>query len=212
MFVITIWLTVTKYPYLKWQWMLSVLPRFCITSITVKIFIGLDWVAQSVRYKKGRLFTLHEHMGSPPPQFLMGYVRIAHLFSLFLNCLSMFSVSLEFTSFPVFYGFRVAHIFSLFLTCSPMLSFSLEFPVLVANLVSILCFLSCVCLRPEFCVSNASSVYVLCSNESPSNVFVLSFVCPMLAVSMCCWVMSHPLTSSSWMLCVQCWHGLCVVQ
>ena len=150
--VITIWLTVTKYPYLKWQWMLSVLPRFCITSITVKIFIGLHWVAQSVRYKKGRLFTLHEHMSSPPPQFLMGYVRIAHLFSLFLNCLSMFSVYLEFTSSPVFDGFRVAHIFSLF------------------------------------------------------------FTCPMLAVYMCCPVMSHPLTSSSWALCVQCWQCLCVVQ
>ena len=82
-----------------------------------------------------------------------------------------------------------------------MLSFSLEFPVFgevrVANLVSILCFLSCVCLRPELCVSNAGSVYVLSSNESPSNVFVLSFVCPMLAVYMCCPVMSDPLTSSS---------------
>ena len=126
-------------------------------------------MAQSVRYKKGRLFTLHEHMSSPPPQFLMGYVRIAHLFSLFLNCLSMFSVYLEFTSSPVFDGFRVAHIFSLFFTCSLMLSFSLEFPVFgevrVANLVSILCFLSCVCLRPELCVSNAGSAYVLSSNE-----------------------------------------------
>jgi hypothetical protein len=60
-------------------------------------------------------------MSSPPPQFLMGYVHIVHLFSLFLNCLSMFSVYLEFTSSPVFDGFRVAHIFSLFFTC-PMLA------------------------------------------------------------------------------------------
>jgi hypothetical protein len=66
-------------------------------------------------------------------------------------------------------------------------------------------------LRPEFCVSNAGSVYVLSSNESPSSVFVLSCVCPILAVSMCCPVMSHPLTSTTWVLCVQCWQCLWVV-
>jgi hypothetical protein len=190
MFVITIWLTVTKYPYLKWQWMLSVLPRFCITSITVKIFIGLDWVAQSVRYKKGRLFTLHEHMGSPPPQFLMGYVRIAHLF-LFLNCLSMFSVYLEFTSSPILMG----SVLLIFLVCSWLVHqcclFLLSSRFLVRSVLLILL---------AFCV-----FWVV-------FVFVLSCVCPMLAVSMCCPVMSHPLTSSSWILCVQCWQCLCVVQ
>jgi hypothetical protein len=34
--VITIWMTVTKYPYLKWQWLFYFLHRSFLTSITAK--------------------------------------------------------------------------------------------------------------------------------------------------------------------------------
>jgi hypothetical protein len=40
---ITIWLTVTKYPYLKWQWIFYYLRRWCfLSSITAKSFTRLD--------------------------------------------------------------------------------------------------------------------------------------------------------------------------
>ena len=40
--VITIWLTVTKYPYLKWQWIFYYLHRCILSSITAKTFTGFD--------------------------------------------------------------------------------------------------------------------------------------------------------------------------
>ena len=43
-FVITIWLTVTKYPYLKWQWIFDFWHRFSFSSITAKSFTGLDCI------------------------------------------------------------------------------------------------------------------------------------------------------------------------
>ena len=44
--VITIWLTITKYPYLNWQWIFSFLPRVYLSSITDKTFIGLDYTCE----------------------------------------------------------------------------------------------------------------------------------------------------------------------
>ena len=44
MFLITIWLTVTKYSYLKWQWIFDFLRRIFLSSITAKIFPGLDCI------------------------------------------------------------------------------------------------------------------------------------------------------------------------
>ena len=41
--VITIWLTVTKYPYLKWQWIFYFLRRCFLSSTTAKTFTGLDY-------------------------------------------------------------------------------------------------------------------------------------------------------------------------
>ena len=40
--VVTIWLTVTKYQYLKWQWIFYFLRRGLLSSITAKTFTGLD--------------------------------------------------------------------------------------------------------------------------------------------------------------------------
>ena len=42
--VITIWLTVTKYPYLKWQWIFYFLHRCFLSSITAKTFTWLDCI------------------------------------------------------------------------------------------------------------------------------------------------------------------------
>jgi hypothetical protein len=47
--VITIWLTVTKFSYLKWQWIFYFLRRCFLSSITGKTFTGLDcimWVTR----------------------------------------------------------------------------------------------------------------------------------------------------------------------
>jgi hypothetical protein len=65
--VITIWLTVTKYPHLKWQWIFSFLRRGFLSSITAKIFTGLGciWVTRQVSYMKQELLTLREYLWSP---------------------------------------------------------------------------------------------------------------------------------------------------
>jgi hypothetical protein len=41
---ITIWLTVPKYPYVKWQWIFYFLRRCFLSSITAKTFSGLDCI------------------------------------------------------------------------------------------------------------------------------------------------------------------------
>ena len=41
---ITIWMTVTKYPYLKWQWIVYLLLRCFVSSITANIFTELDCI------------------------------------------------------------------------------------------------------------------------------------------------------------------------
>jgi hypothetical protein len=41
---ITIWLTVTKYTYLKWQWIFYSLRRCFLFSVTTTTFTGLDYV------------------------------------------------------------------------------------------------------------------------------------------------------------------------
>jgi len=40
--VITTWLTITKYPNLKWQWIFYFLRRCLLSFITAKSFTGLD--------------------------------------------------------------------------------------------------------------------------------------------------------------------------
>ena len=42
--VITIWMTVTKYPYLKWQWLFYFLLIYFVSSITANTFPGLDCI------------------------------------------------------------------------------------------------------------------------------------------------------------------------
>jgi hypothetical protein len=77
--VITIWLSVTKYPYLKWQWIFYFLRIFLLLSITAKTFTRLYiWVTRRVSYQKQELLTLRKHMSAT--RFLCG-VFVAHLFS-----------------------------------------------------------------------------------------------------------------------------------
>lgn len=45
--VLTIWLTLTKNPFLKWQWALPLLRRLSFTVITDKTFTGHDYKRHS---------------------------------------------------------------------------------------------------------------------------------------------------------------------
>ena len=86
MVVITIWLTGTKYPYLKLQWIFYLLRRCCLSSVTAKTLPWrlYKWVTRWVSYKKQELLALRQH---PWVFLLVGGrgVRVAHLFS-FLCC------------------------------------------------------------------------------------------------------------------------------
>ena len=110
--VITIWLTVTKYPYLKW--ICSFLPIFFFFLLSpTKLVSDLTiYVSNSmVSIKKQELLTFPEHMGSPP---VFGRVCVVHLF------------------FSVFYFvIFVLFVFFLCIVC-PMLSVSLDCPFLIA--------------------------------------------------------------------------------
>jgi len=65
--VITIWLTVKKYPYLKWQWIYYFIRRCFLSSLTARTFTGTGWISE-------------EHGGYVRPWYFGG-VRVAHLFS-----------------------------------------------------------------------------------------------------------------------------------
>jgi hypothetical protein len=62
------WLTIGKYPYLKWQWIFYFLRMCVLSSITTKIF-DQTWlyirVTRRVSYKKQELFTHRERLSSP---------------------------------------------------------------------------------------------------------------------------------------------------
>jgi hypothetical protein len=77
--VVTVWLTVKKYLYLKLQRL------FYFLRITDKTFYWTwlyIWIPRRVSYKKQELLTFREHLSSPPGFF--GGVRVADLFSLFV--------------------------------------------------------------------------------------------------------------------------------
>ena len=66
--IITIWLTVTKYPYLKWQLIFSFLRRCFLSSIYHCQNFHRTWlirVPRRVSYKKQGLLTLREDLSSP---------------------------------------------------------------------------------------------------------------------------------------------------
>ena len=90
---ITIWFTVTMYPYLKWPWILYFLRRFfsflyhCQYFYQTWLYI---WATQWVSYMKQELCTLHEHLSHPP---VFGGLRVTHLSS-FLCCYFHLLVSL----------------------------------------------------------------------------------------------------------------------
>ena len=59
--IITNWLTVMKFPYLKWRWIFSVLCIFFASSINDNTIIRLDiWVTRRESYKKWELLTFRE--------------------------------------------------------------------------------------------------------------------------------------------------------
>ena len=94
MVVITKWLTGTKYPYFKWQWIFSLLRRLYLFSITDKNVSGVEYTStRRVSYKKQELLTLREHTGTPLA-FL--WVRVSHL--LCSLCYVVLCVFFTFTS------------------------------------------------------------------------------------------------------------------
>lgn len=76
--VVTKWLTITKYPFLKWQLMFPLLRRFSFSSVMGKTFTGI-WVMWGVSCKKQELLTLRENLNSTPSFW---WVYVAHLFYL----------------------------------------------------------------------------------------------------------------------------------
>ena len=77
---ITIWLTVTKYPYLKWQWIFSLSLRlFFFPLEPSRLLPNLTvYMNNTTGSYKEELLTLREHLCSL--QVFSG-VRVAHLFS-----------------------------------------------------------------------------------------------------------------------------------
>lgn len=77
--IIVNWLTITKYMFLKWPWIVCFLCRFPPSLSPEILFPYLTmWVKQWLSYKK------QEHLGLPP-------IFVAHIFS-FLFCLSLICV------------------------------------------------------------------------------------------------------------------------
>ena len=113
--VITSWLIVLKYPFLKRQLIFSPLCRFCIISITAKSFTGSDYMSNtaSVLYEKGasylsRTAWVHSRF--------FGWISVAHIFS-FLCCAFWFVFFSLSCPLPQFVGaICFAHLFS-FLCC-----------------------------------------------------------------------------------------------
>jgi len=86
--VITIWLTLTKYSYLKWQWIFYFLRRIlsflyhCQGFDRTWLYI---WVTRQVSYKKQDLLTLREYL-SPPLVFWWGPCCPSFQFSVLCLC------------------------------------------------------------------------------------------------------------------------------
>jgi hypothetical protein len=94
-----------------------------VSSITDKIFIGLDYirVTRRVSYKKQERLTLRENMGSPP---VIGGVSVPHLFIILCWVVFLCFICLH----PVSYVPNVASFSGLFILTLP-LRFSLTFIV-----------------------------------------------------------------------------------
>ena len=90
--VITIWLTVTKYSHLKWQWIFYFLRRPFLSSTTSKTFTWLDSITGRVSYKKQELLTLREHLSSHPGFLVESVLLIFAVFCLVLLCVFVSSV------------------------------------------------------------------------------------------------------------------------
>jgi hypothetical protein len=121
--VITIWLPITKYPYLKGQLIFSFLRRlFCFFYHRQDFY--RTWLYMSnttVSYKKQERLTLREHMGSPP---VFGGVSVPHLFIILCWVVFLCFICLH----PVSYVPNVASFSGLFILTLP-LRFSLTFIV-----------------------------------------------------------------------------------
>ena len=101
--VITIWLTVTKYPYLKWR-VDFFFPYYYEDFDRTWLHI---WVTRWVSYKKQELVTLRVHRNLPP-LFLVGSVLLILLvFCVVLLCAFTFLVP----SCDVGYDFRMETLF-----------------------------------------------------------------------------------------------------
>ena len=77
--VITICLTVTKYPFLKWQCIFYFFRICFLSSITANTLQSWQyiWATRWLSHKKRELLTLREHLIS---SIVFGGVRVAHLF------------------------------------------------------------------------------------------------------------------------------------
>ena len=82
MVVIAIWLTITKYPYLKWQRILHFYSRFFSFVYHYQNFYRTwlyTWVTRRMYYKKQDLLTIWEYLSSP---LVFSGIRVAHIISI----------------------------------------------------------------------------------------------------------------------------------
>ena len=86
--VITIWLTITKYPYLKITLdLFSYICRLFLSSITKKTFTGLDYMSNGwVSYQKQALHTLREHLSSHPHTHVLSWDLCCSFFKFSVLC------------------------------------------------------------------------------------------------------------------------------
>ena len=96
------WLTIGKYPYLKWQWIFYFLRMCVLSSITTKTF-DQTWlyirVTRRVSYKKQELFTHRERLSSPQVFFVGSvlFIFLVFVLSYYVSLCSEFRVMISVT-------------------------------------------------------------------------------------------------------------------
>ena len=135
-----IWLTVTKYSYLKWQWIFYFLSRFFLSSITAKVFIYIKitiLVTWRVFYKKQELLTYREHLGSSP---VFGGVVLVFGVVFFVLCIFVLCLVYPMLPSSLDCPFLICHsvfsnVYLVLCFVYPMLPSSLDCPFLICHFV-----------------------------------------------------------------------------
>jgi len=93
--VIINWLIVTKYPFLKWQWIFSLLYTFFIPLSPTRFLSDFIWVTRRVSYKKQELLILREHLDCKLffCVVCVWFFFLSPMFPVFLDCSFLIATS-----------------------------------------------------------------------------------------------------------------------